>query len=679
MSGQRVLAAIMFTDIFGYTTLMGKDSKKAMELVRLSKDIQKPLVEKHQGKWIKEMGDGVIAQFNTALDAVNCAVEIQRISRADFEEDLRIGIHFGDITIENGDVYGDGVNVASRLESIADPGGVYISESIEKAMRGQQDIQAKYLGEVKLKNVDYDVRTYALHGVGLPVPSIGEEKGLTGQFWAELERRGVIRAGGTYVVVSLLLLMSLPYAEAVVNLPEWSTNALLVTLAVGFPIAIYMAWSFERSPEGFVRTTSSTSWQNPYSAAQRKPMTSNFIISVLVLVIIAMFLYPRYLAPEDHSASSKGAIPEEVIDKSIAVLPFKNLSTDQENQYFADGVQEAILNHLSKIGALKVISRTSVEQYRGTVKPMSQIGSELEVGHILEGSAQKSGDKVRITVQLIRANQDQHLWSEKYDRELTDIFTTQSEIAKRIADELEAQLNPQEQQLIENTPTSNVQAYDYYLRGRDYQRRYIDTRTDVDYENTIKLYRQSLESDPEFALAYVGIAQAYYARKYFDEYLAESPLDSVLVLCNKAIEIDPNLAEAYVLRGRYYYYIHGSKEKAISDLEKALKIDPNHVEAYSFLSRMNIRENNFPEALRNLKKASVLVRGKDLLAHYEDFAWFHLCLGEYEQSANYYKEIIKLEPDNIGARSSIAHLNRCQGKWVENLAIAEQLILMDRT
>jgi len=172
----RQLAAIMFTDIVGYTALMGKDSDKAMQLVRKSQEIQKPLVEKHNGKWLKEMGDGAMAQFSTALDSVKCALEIQRISRADFDADLRIGIHSGDITIENDDVYGDGVNIASRLESIADPGGIYISESIEKAIRGQGDVQAKYLGEIKLKNVDYGVRTYALQGTGLPIPEVKGEK-----------------------------------------------------------------------------------------------------------------------------------------------------------------------------------------------------------------------------------------------------------------------------------------------------------------------------------------------------------------------------------------------------------------------------------------------------------------------------------------------------------------------
>ena len=168
----RQLAAIMFTDIVGYTALMGKDSQKALELVRISKEIQKPLVEKYNGKWIKEMGDGVLAQFNTALDAVNCAIEIQKSARAELDAKLRIGIHSGDITIEDDDVYGDGVNVASRLESIADPGGIYISDAILKAIQGQSDVQTKYLGEISLKNVAYEVRTYAIQGVGLPVPDI---------------------------------------------------------------------------------------------------------------------------------------------------------------------------------------------------------------------------------------------------------------------------------------------------------------------------------------------------------------------------------------------------------------------------------------------------------------------------------------------------------------------------
>ena len=212
---QRQLAAIFFSDITGYTALMGKDSAKALELIRISKEIQKPLVEKHNGTWLKEMGDGAMAQFSTALDAVNCSIEIQESARAKLDAKLRIGIHLGDVTVEEDDVHGDGVNVASRLESIADPGGIYVSDAIQKAIRGQTDIQAKYLGEVRLKNVDYGVRTYAVQGVGLPIPQVKDEKELSGHFFAELQRRGVLRAGATYVVLSLLLILSVPYARSI--------------------------------------------------------------------------------------------------------------------------------------------------------------------------------------------------------------------------------------------------------------------------------------------------------------------------------------------------------------------------------------------------------------------------------------------------------------------------------
>jgi len=401
MTSTRQLAAIMFTDIVGYTALMGKDSEKALELIRISKEIQKSLVEKHHGKWLKEMGDGAMAQFSTALDAVNCSIEIQEIARGKLDAKLRIGIHLGDVTIENDDVHGDGVNVASRLESIADPGGIYISESIEKAIQGQTDVQTKYLGEVKLKNVAYGVRTYALQGIGLPVPEIKAEKQLSGHFMAELQRRGVLRAGATFLMISLLLILLLPYGESIVNLPEWTKTALIITLVVGFPLALYLAWNYERSPEGFVRTTSQQSWQNPYKPGQRKPLTGNFIIVGLVLVIIVMYAYPRYFTDGSNSA----ATTTDATDNSIAVLYFDNMSGDPNQEYFSDGMTEEIIAQLSRIKELDVRSRTSVIQYKVKREQMSlrEIGQELGVKTILEGSVRKSGDKIKVTAQLIDA------------------------------------------------------------------------------------------------------------------------------------------------------------------------------------------------------------------------------------------------------------------------------------
>jgi hypothetical protein len=246
----------MFTDIVGYTSLMGRDTSKALDLVRKSKEIQKPIVKKYHGKWLKEMGDGALAQFSSAIDAVHCSIEIQRSVSNELDAKLRVGIHLGDVTFEEHDVYGDGVNVASRLEAIADPGGIYISESIEKAIRGRSDIQAKYLGEIKLKNVGYEIRAYAVQGKGLPIPNVKNDKYLSGRFMAELQRRGILPAGATYLVFSILLILLIPYVKSMIELPTWITTALISFLIFAFPIAIYLAWNYERSPEGFVKTNS---------------------------------------------------------------------------------------------------------------------------------------------------------------------------------------------------------------------------------------------------------------------------------------------------------------------------------------------------------------------------------------------------------------------------------------
>ena len=238
MKSKRQLAAIMFTDMVGYTALMGKDSSKALELVRINRKIQKPLVEKHGGNWLKEMGDGAMAQFNTALDAVHCAVEIQRASRADFEADLRIGIHSGDITIENNDVYGDGVNVAARLESIADPGGIYISESIEKAIHGQSDIKTLYLGALQLKNVNYEVRSYALQGIGLPFPSLLLDKDLNGKrkngnWLSERHRIAILLISGVLLLAAFLF-----YRGAVMSA---SSQVRTIALEIVLPEELHLA------------------------------------------------------------------------------------------------------------------------------------------------------------------------------------------------------------------------------------------------------------------------------------------------------------------------------------------------------------------------------------------------------------------------------------------------------
>jgi TolB-like protein/class 3 adenylate cyclase len=559
MSQSRQLAAIMFTDIVGYTALMGIDSAKALELVRISKEIQKPLVEKHHGQWLKEMGDGALAKFNTALDAVNCSIEIQEIARGKLDAKLRIGLHLGDITIENNDVYGDGVNVASRLESIADPGGIYISDAVEKAIRGQSNIQAKYLGESRLKNVDYGVRTYAVQGVGLPIPKVKEDKQLSGYFWAEVQRRGVVRVAISYLVVALLLILLLKQAQDwESSLPAWSVPGLITLLIVGFPVALFLGWNYERSPEGFIKTTSEQSWQNPYSVDKRKPFTGRFIMMGLVLVIVIIYLYPRLLSGDQIQGSL-------ITNKSIAVLPFKNDSPDADNQYFADGMMDEILNHLQKIAELGVKSRTAVEPYRNSTQSFTTIAQELDVAFVLEGAVRKYGDRFRLTTQLIEVASGNHLWSETYDGVFSDtIFVVQANIAKRISASLNTVITPEVEASIDKIPTTNIAAYDLYIKA-DYERyQHILTHNEEHAKAAHDLYNQVLRIDPNYVLAITGKA---------DLFTMERSLDSTLIYAEKAIELDPNFNRGYASKA-FYYQFQGQPDLADEYLLKAISLPP---------------------------------------------------------------------------------------------------------
>lgn len=635
---RRQLAAIMFTDIVGYTALMGKDSAKAMELVRKSKEIQKPLVEKYQGRWIKEMGDGILAQFNTALDAVRCALEIQRISRADFEADLRIGIHLGDITIENEDVYGDGVNVASRLESVADPGGIYISESIEKAIRGQSEIRTIYLGESQLKNVDYGVRTYAVQGTGLPIPKVDNNKNLTGRFWAEVHRRDVIRAGMAYLVVSFLVVLLVSYLRSWIIFPDWIITAVIFILAIFLPVALYLAWNYEFSPNGLVRTTSKDSWRNPLKSGQRKPFTSNVIIIGLLAMVLLIYFYPH--------ASEKGNVPSKVdssltlTKKSIAVLPFKNLSGSEDNLYFSDGVMEAILNNLSRIRDLKVVSRTSVEKYRKQNKSIKEIAQELEVANILEGSVQRIGDEVRITAQLISADDDEHIWADNYDRQLTDIFSIQSEIAQKIAENLEVIMTSEERELIKNAPTSNLKAYELFLKVRHHQ-----ASSEEEIEEDIALYDEAIDLDPDFGLAYAFKGDLLSNLSYYG-YPKSIWFDSVMVLQDLAIQKDPEAWEPYMIMALEYETVH-EDDQALKNLRKVIELNPNFDYAYQLLGRYSMRDKDYEKAIDYLLKSASLVGSEDEQSDiYEHYGYFLYDL-DIQQSYQNFKKSYENNPENI--------------------------------
>jgi len=581
MTQSRQLAAIMFTDIVGYTALMGKDSASALELIRINKKIQKPLVEKHHGQWLKEMGDGALAKFGTALDAVLCAVDIQKAARADLDGKLRIGIHSGDITIVNDDVYGDGINVASRLESIADPGGIYISDAIEKAIRGQSDIKAKYLGESKLKNVDYGVPTYAVQGVGLPVPEVKDIKELYGHFWAEVQRRGVIRVAVSYLVTAffLVLLWEQVYDWGL-NLPQWSMTLLRIVLGIGLPVALYLAWNYEKSPEGFVRTTSPQSWQNPLKASQRKPLTGSLIIVGLVLIIVIMYLFSQPDTAEQSLKPVEPKLKSPVTDKSIAVIPFVDMSPEGDHEWFSDGISEELLNALVRIPGLKVVGRTSSWTYKGvTNKDLKEIGKELGVGTVLEGSVRKSGANIRITAQLVNTKDGFHLWSHTYDRELTDIFAVQDEITAAIVEAMSVHLGDDAVSL-KPTVTADIGAYTIYLQARQK----LALRGIENLIEARRLFEQAIRLDPDYDPAYSGLARALSLFHHFStEYSAQELIGPAKSAANKALELNPKNSEAYSVLGYTAAILEWDWTGAEQAFNKSLELTHNDAEVYNFI------------------------------------------------------------------------------------------------
>ncbi|MEP0132104.1 MAG: adenylate/guanylate cyclase domain-containing protein [Eudoraea sp.] len=646
----RQLNAIMFTDIVGYTALMGKDTDKALELLRLSMEIQKQLVEQYNGKWLKEMGDGSLASFNSALDAVNCSIAIQESARSKINAKLRIGIHLGDITIENNDIFGDGVNVASRLESIADPGGIYISDNIEKSIKGQTNVQAKYLGEIKLKNVAYNVRTYALQGSGLPVPQVEEYKEISGRFLAAVQRRGVIRVAITYLAFSLFLMLLLPYVGTVVALPIWSSTALQIILVLGFLIAMYLAWNYERSPKGFVRTSSQQSWQNPNKGSQSKPLTSNLIIILLVVASAVLYFYPRSPGTQEKVAS-------EIIDKSIAVIPFDDMSPGSDQKYLADGMQEAILNHLAKIKDMRVISRTTMEAYRESNKSTPSIARDVGVSYILEGSIQRIANKVRITVQLIQGNSDKHLWSENYDRDLSDIFTIQTEIAKRVAKELNTTISVKDRTLIETIPTTNLTAYDYYLKGMDFRNR---SNEEEDLRFAAQMFSQAIEIDSTFTLAWVGLASTSRSTYWYRFNRTEELLVKTKQYLDRAIALDPDNFEVRLEAGKYHYQCKLDYGKALPIFEKLRSEYPNNSQLYAWTGYIYRRMGNFEKSFNSLDRAILL--NPSSWNERANAAYTLVILGRYGEAEDYYTTVLDLNPSWDDGYSSLVELYQITGK-----------------
>jgi adenylate cyclase len=445
---ERRLTAILAADVVGYSRLMGNDEAGTLaQLKEIRQAVVDAKIAEHRGRIVKLTGDGVLAEFPSVVNAVSCATEIQTAMRARTSESaiqFRIGVNLGDVIAEGDDIYGDGVNVAARLESVAQPGGIAVSQSVCDHVGNRLSVTFEDRGEQQLKNIEKPIRVYD------------------------------------------------------VLLDE--------------PIGAEMS-----------------------AATRDKP--------------------------------------------SIAVLPFNNMSGDPEQEYFSDGITEDIITDLSKVSGLSVIARHSSFSYKGKPLKVQQIGRELGVDFMLEGSVRKAGARVRVTGQLVNCKKGSHVWAERFDRDLTDIFAIQDEITRAIVEQLKVRLLPQEREAVEQIPTENIEAYTYCLRGRDFCRRYIKHYLQLGR----RMFAKAVELDPLYARAYAGMANCDSFLRYY--YRFDISTDSILALADKALSLDEALPEVHASRGFALLLAHRPDE-AVAEFERAIALDPSSFEAHYLYGRL---------------------------------------------------------------------------------------------
>ena len=487
---RRQLAAIMFTDIVGYTALMGRDEEKGLALLRKNREIHKPLIKKHQGKWIKEMGDGMLAQFDSAYNATLCAIEIQEKAKKEFKGQLRIGLHIGEIIMENEDIFGDGVNIASRIESLTDPEGIYLSEALQKALHNHTDIQTKYLAEVSLKNVDEPVRIYCVVGTDLCMPS---------QLKIQQLKSGIEK--------------------------DSLTNK-----------------RFFKSPIFYV------------------------LISILLVSLFTIQYWYAFKPPR--------------VVEAIAVLPFTNLTGNEDEQYFVDMMHDAVIGELSKIGDLIVKSRTSTLQFKDTKLSIPEIARMLNVDAIIESAVFKTGDSVLLQVQLIQARPvEDHIWAKEFERDTRHILSLYGELARTIARDIEVELTPQEEIQLTHLEEVDPEIYKLYLQGQYHWKKLTKKGIELSKE----YFDLVLEKDPDNALAHAGISIYYvvYAQMNHISFFEAAP--KAKYHAERALEINDMLPEVHQAAG-FNAWMQWDWEQCLPEYKKTLELNPNFALIRAYIS-----------------------------------------------------------------------------------------------
>ena len=555
------LAAIMFSDIVGYSALNRNDHLKAKALLSKNRSIQKPIIERYGGTLLKEADDDILVSFRSASDAVLCAKDIIKAIAGEVQLSLRIGINIGDLVNKQGTVSGDGVEIAAGIQELAPINGILISQGVNMNVISQPEINTRFLGEEQLRNSKQPVKVYLVEVEGVEAPVMVPERRTS-------ESRDRERSKG-------------------------STRRALNQMKLG-------------------------------------------ILAIAAVVLVGI----GYMVIDNNQKHEYAVVSTpEVLDKSIAVLPFENLSAEAENQYFADGQTEAILNHLTKIADLRVISRTTMMSYSGTNKSIPVIAKELGVRYVLEGSVQRFGQKVRINAQLIDSDSDKHLWSNNFDRDLNDIFTIQTEIAKNVAGQLQATITSGEQEVLESIPTTDLNAYDFYLKGQEYLFR---SRQEEDYRYAIQMFKRAVEIDESYTLAWVGLSAASRWIYWFHQDRSSEHQRQTKEYLNKAISLDPDLMEVQLETAVYYYHCELNYQRALKILNQLKSEFPKNDRLYLMVGAVHRRMGEFEKSLELMERAISL--SPTMWNHWLDAGGTLNLLRRYDEAARHFENAINLNP-----------------------------------
>ncbi|MEN8211573.1 MAG: tetratricopeptide repeat protein, partial [Thermodesulfobacteriota bacterium] len=585
----RKLRGILSADVKGYSLLMTNDEASTIKTLKEYRIIMSAIIKHHSGRVVDAPGDNLLAEFPSAVDAVQCSVEIQnalKVRNADLPDDkrleFRIGVNIGDVVQDGDSLYGEGVNIAARIEGLADPGGVCISRGTYDHIRNKLDFGYEYLGDHSVKNIKHPVRVYKI--------------------LMESEDAGK-------------LIGEKPKSQA-------------------------------------------TKW-----------IFSTIVVAAIAFALIGYQLFQKITAPEFKPASIEKMAYTLPVEPSIAVLPFENMSGDSEQEYFSDGITEQIITSLSNVPYLFVIARNSTFTYKNKPVKVQQVAEELGVQYVLEGSIQRSGDRIRVTAQLIDAVTGYHLWAENFDRKMADIFQLQDEITMKIIAKLQVELSTTELGRVSAVKTEDLRAYEKYLKGY----RHIYNRSIGDTLKARKLAEEAIELDPEYGAAYQLMALTYLDEIYLHRVKSRGEfLEKAEKLIQKSIKLSGEDYKTHRTLSSLYF-LKKQSDKAIIEAQKAIELNPNSADSYYIYGMVLGLIGNYDQAISNLKKA-IRLNPVTPINYLNQLAFAHFYKNQYEKAIPLWELTLKRNPDYYYAHMGLTAAYQLNGEKDKTRKAAAELI-----